>query len=357
MKQLYESRHSLFSFNEGAEVMSMTMQPCFPHCKPGPVLRLLCAALLMTLILPLSLCAAPENLLDQDWEWFCPGTGTLKRLPSGTYEYSRNDAKYPLYNRKGVPVVPGKRYCVKLEIGKLDAGQRVSLVLGFPGNKGRKPDYLYGSFKKDSATTEIVFTADPNDKVVRIHVNLKQGRLEIKKIEITEVKPYSPTACYAPGSFSADEVEQIRKGLPEKIRSIEQRIETVSGKLASAPGTDAFFRERVAKRLEIARRLVEYVKWERKLDTTDSILFAQRAVDDFELLSRYFDNEFALNVERSRAKEEVWSIRDFGAKGDGIADDSPAFQQALEKAKKHRGFLKLRVPRGRYRLAGMMSIK
>ena len=45
------------------------------------------------------------------------------------------------------------------------------------------------------------------------------------------------------------------------------------------------------------------------------------------------------------------SVRDFGAKGDGIADDSAAFQAAVDSA------LYVHVPHGRYRLASRIKVK
>lgn len=47
---------------------------------------------------------------------------------------------------------------------------------------------------------------------------------------------------------------------------------------------------------------------------------------------------------------DVVSVRDFGAKGDGISDDAPAFQAALEAA------LAVYVPPGRYRLASVVHV-
>lgn len=46
------------------------------------------------------------------------------------------------------------------------------------------------------------------------------------------------------------------------------------------------------------------------------------------------------------------SVRDFGARGDGKTDDTPAFQRALDQAPKG----VLLIPRGRYHLGGQLSI-
>lgn len=51
-----------------------------------------------------------------------------------------------------------------------------------------------------------------------------------------------------------------------------------------------------------------------------------------------------------------FSVRDYGAKGDGIVDDSPAFQQTFDKAVKHPHAV-VRIPAGTYRLGQQVSVK
>lgn len=53
---------------------------------------------------------------------------------------------------------------------------------------------------------------------------------------------------------------------------------------------------------------------------------------------------------RDKLAERV-SVRDFGAVGDGTADDAPAFQAALDAA------LEVHVPAGRYRLGSVVQVK
>lgn len=53
---------------------------------------------------------------------------------------------------------------------------------------------------------------------------------------------------------------------------------------------------------------------------------------------------------RDKLAERV-SVRDFGARGDGTADDAPAFQAALDAA------LEVHVPAGRYRLDAVVQVK
>lgn len=52
---------------------------------------------------------------------------------------------------------------------------------------------------------------------------------------------------------------------------------------------------------------------------------------------------------------DVYDVRQFGAVGDGTADDTAAFQQALDAAGKAHGGI-VRAPRGVYRLAGHLNV-
>ncbi len=53
--------------------------------------------------------------------------------------------------------------------------------------------------------------------------------------------------------------------------------------------------------------------------------------------------------------EGVYTVRDFGAKADGVADDTAAIQRAIDKAAEKGGTVSL--PPGRYRVAGSLQMK
>src|SRR5450756_1458290 len=52
---------------------------------------------------------------------------------------------------------------------------------------------------------------------------------------------------------------------------------------------------------------------------------------------------------------DLYSVRDFGAKGDGATDDTAAFQKALETAKQAGGGV-VYAPRGNYFFAGHLDV-
>ena len=55
------------------------------------------------------------------------------------------------------------------------------------------------------------------------------------------------------------------------------------------------------------------------------------------------------------SEPDVWSVRDFGAKGDGTTDDTAAFQRALDAATKAGGGT-VHAPRGNYFFAGHLNV-
>src|ERR1044071_4423287 len=55
------------------------------------------------------------------------------------------------------------------------------------------------------------------------------------------------------------------------------------------------------------------------------------------------------------AKDDVYSVRDFGALGDGKTDDTAAFQKALDAAGKAGGGV-VSAPRGNYFFAGHLIV-
>jgi polygalacturonase len=58
----------------------------------------------------------------------------------------------------------------------------------------------------------------------------------------------------------------------------------------------------------------------------------------------------------ARWPETVFTMKDFGAKGDDITDDSPAFRKALEAAERNKGGI-IYFPYGAYRLTGSFQLQ
>ncbi len=98
--------------------------------------------------------------------------------------------------------------------------------------------------------------------------------------------------------------------------------------------------------------MLEILRKNMNSDSIDSLMFAVRASRDLDLFDSYFKNEIDF-IEKnfdSSVKTVRFSIRDFGAKGDGSANDAPAFNAAIQKIRKLNGIkAELFFPKGIYR--------
>lgn len=111
-------------------------------------------------------------------------------------------------------------------------------------------------------------------------------------------------------------------------------------------------RERITKRLELARRLIQQTKKHLEKSDVSSLLMTRRGVNDLDIFLSYFVEEQKLKDETAALPPpEQLSIRDFGARGDGFTDDSAAFAQAAKTLHRMAGKpAVLRIPKGRYLL-------
>lgn len=90
-------------------------------------------------------------------------------------------------------------------------------------------------------------------------------------------------------------------------------------------------RERMSKRFKISDRLETIIEETLKKKDRDSILFVRRAVRDLQLFDRYYKDELEYGKKvLGMAIPRRFSVRDFGARGDGVTDDSLAFQKAFK---------------------------
>lgn len=104
-----------------------------------------------------------------------------------------------------------------------------------------------------------------------------------------------------------------------------------------------------AKRFEITGRLGIYLEGLLKSGEPDALLFARQGMRELQELLAYFKKmrvrgEFL----KSAPPEKILNVRDFGAKGDGVRNDAPAFAKALEAAKKADCRVRLFIPAGTY---------
>ena len=111
-------------------------------------------------------------------------------------------------------------------------------------------------------------------------------------------------------------------------------------------------REQVSCRLEMARHLRDYVTNRSVAAERDEQILAWQGAKELESFFDYFARVTRRTAEKASAPPpKVFDVRDFGAKGDGVSDDSPAFRSAFEMARKLNGKPSvIRVPAGTYRI-------
>jgi len=111
-------------------------------------------------------------------------------------------------------------------------------------------------------------------------------------------------------------------------------------------------REQIRCRLEMARRLRDYVTKRAAAPERDEQILAWQGAMELEAFFDYFHRMAKRVAEKASAPPpKVFDVRDFGAKGDGMADDSAAFRAAFEAVRKLNGAPSvIRVPVGTYRI-------
>ena len=158
----------------------------------------------------------------------------------------------------------------------------------------------------------------------------------------------------AAGTYTPEELAQFKKQFPERLAGIKNKFVPLKKELEDIfRDTDCLQKKRIFKRFEIFSRLEEFTAECIKMDTADGYCMAKQSLLDMEELLRYFNEEknafSTFPVEGKNAT--VFHLKDFGAKGDGAADDSPAFAKALEAVQKLNGKPAiLKIPAGTFLL-------
>ena len=143
--------------------------------------------------------------------------------------------------------------------------------------------------------------------------------------------------------------------------ALEQEIKEALAKASSAlPDTEHFvkqtrmadylFADCLEKRLELMKRLIRYIRAEQnRKQQPEGVLYASHGARELIQFLEYFQ----LEKERfsvSKQKPLLFSVDRFGAKGDGVSDNTQAFQRALDEIRKRKGApAVLKIPKGKYR--------
>lgn len=208
---------------------------------------------------------------------------------------------------------------------------------------------------KNSYSVSITPESGVNDYAKKNTLDFRVGSMDGAELTITNmflvsVKPPELfKTYYRPKVYNninkkavAAEIDKVLKlyykKLPE-IKSLQSAFKKEANILSDA----------LAKRAEITARLVSYIEKLLKSTESDALLFARQGKNELCDLLGYFDEmKQRYYFLKTNPPVKVFSIKDFGAVGDGVHNDAPAFAKALDTARKIQGLKKIVVPKGTY---------
>jgi len=108
-------------------------------------------------------------------------------------------------------------------------------------------------------------------------------------------------------------------------------------------------RDQVLSRVEITRRLRDYTAKRHLPDEKDFEILAWQGAEELKVFYEYFREVARYHVRKSKLPSpQTVNVRDFGAKGDGVTDDGPAFRAAIAAARQKSAPVRLVIPGGTY---------
>ena len=151
--------------------------------------------------------------------------------------------------------------------------------------------------------------------------------------------------------------------LEARVRTCRDRSDRIDATIASAlDGTNAdeLARFCIDRRRFLRNRAIDFAEAELRRGGVDGLCFAAQSLADAEEVNLLMEEALACwrDAPRPENSPTVLNVRDFGARGDGKADDSAAFARACEAVRALGGKPSvLRIPSGTYRLATPRTLK
>ena len=160
--------------------------------------------------------------------------------------------------------------------------------------------------------------------------------------------PLSAEPVYPENFLSLEEKASLARRLREEFTRLSGELERAEKAYDSGefgPEDPA-----LSDRFELARELAGILKEQIAAESADSLLHARRGMADFAAFLRFFTEKKSLYAAmRTAGEPRAISVRDFGAKGDGVTDDSAAFAAAVAAVAEADGApVEIRIPAGNY---------
>ncbi len=171
-------------------------------------------------------------------------------------------------------------------------------------------------------------------------------------------RPFVLLPPFADNAVSERKKQLLRKEIPVQLEQYLAAIRKYRAEIDAYLGARSCFqKERIGKRVEIVGNLAAFIR--KNLDSGDltGLCSAANGIRDMKRFVDYFQLEAECIAKFPWLPEgglpgnnpKIFSVRDFGAKGDGVTDDSAAFVRALDAVKQCAGApAVLRIPSGVY---------
>lgn len=164
---------------------------------------------------------------------------------------------------------------------------------------------------------------------------------------LAAVSGFEPAPVYTPENFSKEYRDAIMKEIPAFLQKTEKSLKALNADFAKAPASE-IQKERFGKRMEIAEKLLALMKKDAGSENPDAPLFLERERNDMNSFLAYFKQEIRLAKRVAAMKETVFDLSQFGAKGDGVANNYAAFEKIKQEIAKTRGKVLVKIPKGIY---------
>lgn len=149
--------------------------------------------------------------------------------------------------------------------------------------------------------------------------------------------------------------QEIVRETPERLARLKERLVTLRDRVKVELPANSFQFVRTAKRMEIASRALSEARKELARGATDGLAFACLYVEDLTRFSELFEDElsfFKCYPLAPGVRPDVIRVEDYGAKGDGMTDNTEAFDRAFAAAASRRGKpVVIDVPKGDFLFA------
>ena len=161
---------------------------------------------------------------------------------------------------------------------------------------------------------------------------------------------------YHEGLARSEELQTIRSASEQRFAALKESIEESRNNFKNDK-LPPLVRERMGKRFQICDRLLGLIGNYSRNTQPESTFHVMRMLNDLEIFDQYFKDELAHGkAVLAHPETKRFSVKDFGAKGDGVADDTEAVEAALAAIRALKGApAELVFPKGKYRFQKLMN--